>query len=646
MRTADVSIWKANGLLNRLVSVPARLVGPIFTKELRVSSRRRRNFVLRGVYVAALIGFVALVWLAAMESGYYGSMARRISRMEMAGKRIILAVVWFQFIVAQLLAVIMLSTSISEEVYHRTLGVLMTTPINSFQVVVGKLLSKMLQLLMLLATSLPVLAVVRVLGGIPWDYLLAGLALTLTTSLLFAAVTMFFSILCRRAFVSILLSLATLAVLYGGIPLIVALAVAAMDMHRRPVVMPMIWALVHYNPYGALTVCTEDLFRPGAATAGIMGWGFYWWGCCAFTLVLTGAVLAACVAMVRRVGLRMVAGETGAGASSAAEIAATSLPPPPPVLQPVGGPQVAAAAVAPPPVVRAALIPARGQIRSISGSPIVWREVRTRWMQRRWLFWTLFGIAAGILLLIYGLLAADNDLDDDDTHAVFLCVYTLIATVAVAVLSATNITSEKEANSWEILLATPLSNWHILGGKAAGILRRCLPVWLLPIGHVLLFMMVGYIHPVLLPHMMLVAFSVTALYTGAGLFFGVRFKRTTTAVILNLALGLTLWLAVPGLIALAGEAVPHGDTRTSFRNAAEFALDANPFLQAGLLAEEVGGEHRTRQALTEFDYSWPWADNLDVFQTTAYVMGFSGGYLALGGLFAGLAWLRIRKRTV
>ena len=37
------------GLMN-----PAWLTGPIFDKELRVSSRRKRNYVIRAVYVLKL----------------------------------------------------------------------------------------------------------------------------------------------------------------------------------------------------------------------------------------------------------------------------------------------------------------------------------------------------------------------------------------------------------------------------------------------------------------------------------------------------------------------------------------------------------------------------------------------------------------
>ena len=125
----------------------AWLTGPIFDKELRVSSRRRRNYVLRFVYLALLTLFLVLIWLE--EVKVRGSAAYRISRMARAGQTIVVFAIWFQFCATQLIAVIMLSTSISDEIYNRTLGVLMTTPINSFQIVIGKLFSKLLQLILL-----------------------------------------------------------------------------------------------------------------------------------------------------------------------------------------------------------------------------------------------------------------------------------------------------------------------------------------------------------------------------------------------------------------------------------------------------------------------------------------------------------------
>jgi ABC-2 type transport system permease protein len=159
---------------------PARFFGPIFDKELRVSSRRQKNYTLRFVYIILLTIFLALAWLNAVQ--YIGSSTLNlVARMADAGKTVIRMIIWFQFIVTQCIAVIMLSTSISDEIYNRTLGVLMTTPISSFQIVMGKLFSKLLQVMLLLAISLPLLAIVRVFGGVPWNYVVSSLCITLTT---------------------------------------------------------------------------------------------------------------------------------------------------------------------------------------------------------------------------------------------------------------------------------------------------------------------------------------------------------------------------------------------------------------------------------------------------------------------------------
>ncbi|MHC4286078.1 MAG: hypothetical protein ACYSWZ_24365, partial [Planctomycetota bacterium] len=119
----------------RYILKPSWLTGPIFGKELRVSSRRRRNYVLRFAYLAILTVFVVLVWHSMVK--FQGAAAYRISQMSEAGLSIITTIIIFQFVATQLIAVVMLSTSISDEIYNRTLGVLMTTPINSFQIVMG-----------------------------------------------------------------------------------------------------------------------------------------------------------------------------------------------------------------------------------------------------------------------------------------------------------------------------------------------------------------------------------------------------------------------------------------------------------------------------------------------------------------------------
>ena len=157
--------------------------------------------------------FLVFVWLD--QARYIGSSGLySVSRMAEAGKNIVMTIVWFQFCATQFLAVIMLSTAINDEVYNRTLGVLMTTPITSFQIVMGKLLGKLLQLILLLAISLPLLAIVRMFGGVPWDYIISSLCITLTTVIFAGSVSLFFSIFSRRAYVVIILSVLALRILF------------------------------------------------------------------------------------------------------------------------------------------------------------------------------------------------------------------------------------------------------------------------------------------------------------------------------------------------------------------------------------------------------------------------------------------------
>ena len=46
---------------------PLQLAGPIFTKELRVASRRKRNYALRLVYLGLLLAFAGFAWAAATD---------------------------------------------------------------------------------------------------------------------------------------------------------------------------------------------------------------------------------------------------------------------------------------------------------------------------------------------------------------------------------------------------------------------------------------------------------------------------------------------------------------------------------------------------------------------------------------------------
>ncbi|UCE46699.1 MAG: hypothetical protein JSW47_13905, partial [Phycisphaerales bacterium] len=90
---------------------PIRLVGPIFDKELRVSSRRRRNYLLRFAYVVVLSVFVLSTWYSYTGGNSTAGLVYRMSRLSVVARRAISAIVWFQFVTAQLVAIVMLGSS-------------------------------------------------------------------------------------------------------------------------------------------------------------------------------------------------------------------------------------------------------------------------------------------------------------------------------------------------------------------------------------------------------------------------------------------------------------------------------------------------------------------------------------------------------
>ncbi len=159
---------------------PWELAGPLFDKELRVASRQGRSYLMRFVYAGLLTGFAAGVWYFFVAWDSRGSLANQMSRLAAAGTFITVTIVWFQFVTSQFLAVTLLSGAIGEEIRKRTLHVLAVTPMSGLQIVGGKLAGGLLRVVMLLAISLPLLALVRVFGGVSWDYIVSGMCVTFT----------------------------------------------------------------------------------------------------------------------------------------------------------------------------------------------------------------------------------------------------------------------------------------------------------------------------------------------------------------------------------------------------------------------------------------------------------------------------------
>jgi len=533
MSEFDVQYWLGLGWLT----------GPIFGKELRVSSRRRRYYVIRSVYITLLAMIMVFVWI---ESFRVDQMfAYQSDKLAQMGRAMTVFVIWSQFLLCQIVAGVMLSTAISDEIYNKTLTVLMTTPISSLQIVAGKLLGKLLQCMLLVGVSLPVLATVRVFGGIPWVYVLSSVCITLSMSLWVGSVSLFFSISERKAYVVIIRTILTLAVLFGLIPFLLFLFLREVLPYYDQIVRPI---LTLSNPYVMMSMATNWLLSPRVITMSAMR---YWPWHCAILLAGSSLLLFWCTVRVRRVALHQVAGATGVAPKTKRHAMPVKLS------------------------------RRSRMLRYMGNWPVLWKDLRVPVLGGETRFRKRLSqcIIVAALVLVYVSIGVKGRFNQKDTHTVMSCTYVILAVLLTTVIAATCITSEKEARSWPILLGTAQTDFRILVSKWLAMLRWSLPVWGLLFGHLLVFSLCRFIHPAALLLSSIVALGVINLSLGTGLYWSTRMRRTTTAVACNFIVPLMLWLVIPLVWFMMAEITSMSD------DGLEAYLNWNPFLQVSTFVE-------------------------------------------------------------
>jgi hypothetical protein len=190
--------------------------------------------------------------------------------------------------------------------------------------------------------------------------------------------------------------------------------------------------------------------------------------------------------------------------------------------------------------------------RRVWRNPIAWREAATRasaggrsWI--RWIF-SAAGLAAGLLLLLafesqwWGLTAANPARFDIGRDWLVKLVWIQLAVILLIVTNtaASTLTREKESQTMELLLSTPLTSAYIARGMVEGLVRFVLPLIAAPALTLLFFVIadlarggqaIATLESVIMVPVLLVAFASTAAMVG--LQFSLLSKKTVQAVMLS-----------------------------------------------------------------------------------------------------------------
>lgn len=422
---------------------------PICMRLVQGGSRRIRHLYIRAGYLAVMIIVLLFVLLSSVGGG---SLSMR--QLAGAGASMFQIVSYLQVALICLLTPVFMAGAIAQEANPRTWDILLTTPLNSLQLVLGNCFGRLFFVIALLFSSLPLFVMTQYFGGVPGESIFASYAIAGTSALLVAAIAVTLSVTRtagRRAvflfYVSVVMYLSvTAAIDYG---LREPVGIGASEVHTT-LVTPL-------NPFLALEVLLDSnrYVRHDFTGAGASWITRMWLGRPIAAFCWSCAWISVLLLLFSTLRLRVIGAKVGTvpwyrrllgiGAKGAAERPA----------------------------------------RHVGRNPIAWRESVARGktvtaIAGRWGFVTI-GVAIGITIIaLYHI----GSLDHAQVQLAFASVIAAeIVIVALAALnmSATAVSREREDGTLDLILTTPIQPGPYIRGKHRGLFQYLVPMMLVPV---------------------------------------------------------------------------------------------------------------------------------------------------------------------
>jgi ABC-type transport system involved in multi-copper enzyme maturation permease subunit len=171
-------------------------IAAVSVKELRGRMRGRRAFVMLTIHLLIVAGFAFMIEEVAVRT-VSNSFGGGVATSDI-GRALFTALLMLLTLVVLILGPASTSGAISLEREKQTLDMLSTTPISSLAIVVGKLVSALGWMFMLLLASIPVMALVFMFGGVGPEDLVRGYVVLFASAILYGSLGLFFSALLKR----------------------------------------------------------------------------------------------------------------------------------------------------------------------------------------------------------------------------------------------------------------------------------------------------------------------------------------------------------------------------------------------------------------------------------------------------------------
>ncbi len=155
------------------------LIGPVFTREATIAPRRIKTYVARSAYGLALVVLMCTAWLVLTGT----QLVSDVGDLARFGMVLFQILAPLQLALAIFFAALLAASEVAHEKDRKTLILLLLTNLSNSELVLGKLLASLLNVLVMLATALPVFLFTALLGGVSYGQIARAFAVTLAAVL-------------------------------------------------------------------------------------------------------------------------------------------------------------------------------------------------------------------------------------------------------------------------------------------------------------------------------------------------------------------------------------------------------------------------------------------------------------------------------
>jgi len=385
---------------------------------------------------------------------------------------------------------------------RRVLELVLITRLSNVEIVAGKFLVRLLELCMFAVATLPALFLCLLLGGVPWQGVIVSNSLLLTMIAFVGSVSLIVSILTPRVMSAVIINYVVLIGIWFGVPILWVLRYYGSVGPSSA----WAWGAVSLHPFMGAMDAVEPANLAATPIAGAALW------CIEVYAVITLLMLGVATLTIRRWGL-WASRESVPRAKKDRKSAA----------------------------------------RRVWDNPVAWREVKTIAVHRRM---RMARILALLLLIVLSapvwvfyladLIAASSPMPSDSSAVEIVIPGTaVIAWLLMALQGSMSFAFERDRNTLDALLTTPLTGLQIIWGKFAGILRSSAFALAFPLG----FSLLAALHGVVSWRAAILSMAIVAvgslLAAAWGLYCSVSTDSSTRAAVVALGAAMILCVAAP-----------------------------------------------------------------------------------------------------